>query len=428
MKPIFWQIKNHLEVKNHKLFFGKIDCQELAKKYGTPLYVYNFERVKENINRLKRAFEKVKLNFKIFYAEKANNSLALLKFLKNKVNGIDVASPFEIKLAQKAGFLPKDLMLTSPAIADKDLKEILAQEILINVDSFSQLKQVGRLKKYSQIGLRINPLIEVGAHSHIRSAGKFSKFGILPEKAIEATKRAKSYGLKVIGLHCMAGSNWLAKDLKNFEKITKIMAETAKKLQILTNLVYLNFGGGLGIPHQPKDKAFSEKDLLKYAKLIKKAIKESKVREARIEPGRFLIGDAGILLTKIIHLSQNEKPINVAILDAGYNIFQRPFIYGAYHHIVCCSKADFKKGKKYLLAGNLCEGGDVFNVSKRELREMPDLKEGEILAILNAGAYGFSMSSNFNLRERAAEVAIIKGKDKLIRKRENFEDLIKNQI
>jgi diaminopimelate decarboxylase len=417
-----------LEVKNHKLFFGKIDCQELAEKYGTPLYVYNFDRVTENIKRLKKAFEKANLNFKIFFAQKANNSLALLKFLKGKVEGIDTSSPFEIKLAKKAGFLPKEIILTSPAIEDKDLKEILEEKILINVDSFSQLEQIAKLKKDSQIGLRINPLIELGSHSHIRTGGKFSKFGILPEKAIEATKRAKSYRLKVIGLHCHAGSNWLAKDLKKFEKVTKVMAETAKKLQKLTNLLYLDFGGGLGIPHQPKDKAFSDNDLLKYAKLIKKAIKESKVKEARIEPGRFLIGDAGILLTKIIHLSQNEKPIKVAILDAGFNIFRRPFTYKAYHQLVCCSKAESPGKEKYLLAGNLCEGGDVFNVSKEELRPMPKLKEGEILAILNAGAYGSSMSCNFNLRERAAEVAIIKGKDKLIKKRESFEDLIKNQI
>lgn len=425
---MWWRIKNHLEVKNQRLYIGKIDCQELAEKYGTPLYVYNFDRVAENIERLKKAFQKAKLNFKILFAQKANNSLSLLKFLKDKIDGIDVASPFEVKLARRANFPSESLSLTSPAISDEDLKEILKEKILINVDSFSQLEQIGKFTKNYQIGIRVNPLVEIGAHSHIKTAGKYSKFGILPNKVLMAVKKAKEKQLKVIGLHCMAGSNWLAKSLKDFKKITQIMAEIAKKVQKFSNLIYLNFGGGLGIPYWPKDKPFSENDLLKYASLIKKAILSSKVKEARIEPGRFLVGDAGILLTKVIHLSQKEKPIKVAILDAGFNVLQRPFIYGAYHQIVVCSKANVEPTEKYLLAGNLCEGGDVFNTKKTELRPMPELKEGDILAILNAGAYGFSMSSQFNLRPRPAEVAIIKGKTKLIRKKENFQDTIKKQI
>ncbi|MDI6592080.1 MAG: hypothetical protein QME61_04110 [Patescibacteria group bacterium] len=278
------------------------------------------------------------------------------------------------------------------------------------------------------MGIRVNPLIEIGSHSHIRTGGKYSKFGIVPNKVIAAIKRAQNKGLKVIGLHCHAGSNWLAKDLITFKKVTEVMTKTAKKARKFTKLTYLDFGGGLGIPLWPDEKSFTTDQLTQYATIIKKAIKEAGVKEARIEPGRFLIGDTGILLTKIIHVSKGEKPINVAIVDAGFNVFGRPFIYGAYHQIIACSKANKTPIKKYMIGGNLCEGGDVFNTSKKELRPMPLLEENDILAIFNAGAYGFSMSSQFNLRLRPAEVAIINGKAKLIRKKEEYQDLLKNQI
>lgn len=425
---MWWEIPNHLEIKNGSLYLGNKSVIELARKYQTPLYVYNFDRVVTNIERLREAFEEAGLNIKIYYAAKANSSLALLKFLKNKVEGIDAASIYEAKLALEAGFNSNEIMVTMPALTEEDLKYLLKKKIKINIDSFSQIDKIGKIKNNVEIGIRINPLIEIGAHEHIRTAGRYSKFGIVANQVMKAVKRAKSKNLKVIGLHCHAGSNWLSKDLITFEKIAETLTRIGKKIKKFTNLTYLDFGGGLGIPQSPDQIPLNFKDLLEYARIIRKAINETGVKEARIEPGRFLIGDAGILLTKVVHLSRGEKPINVAICDAGFNIFCRPFIYGAYHQIVNCLKTKNPTLKKYLIAGNLCEGGDVFNKNKKELRLMPFLKENSILAILNAGAYGFSMSSQFNLRPRAAEVAILNGKDKLIRKRENYQDLIKNQL
>ncbi len=417
-----------IKIKNNQLYFGNIKAEELAKEFGTPLYVYDFEKVAQNIEKLKKAIKKAKANIKIYYAQKANSSLALLKFLKNKVDGVDTASPFEVETALKAGFSEREIMLTCPALTDKDLDYLAKKSIFINADSFSQIKKISKKKKIFQIGIRINPLIEIGAHSHIKTGGKYSKFGIIPPKAIEAVKLAKKEGLEVLGLHCHAGSNWLAKDLLVFEKIARVMTDVAKRVKKITNLNFLDFGGGIGIAHSPKERDFNQKELTSYAKIIKRATKEAGVFEARIEPGRFIIGNAGVLLTKVVHLSQGEKPIDVCILDAGFNIFARPFIYGAFHKILLSLKVKSKKFKKYLIGGNLCEGGDVFNTSKKELRKLPVLKEGDILAIFNAGAYGFSMSSQFNSRLRPAEIAILNGKVKLIRKRESFEDLIKNQI
>jgi diaminopimelate decarboxylase len=269
-------------------------------------------------------------------------------------------------------------------------------------------------------------LVEIGAHSHIVTGGKYSKFGIIPAKIIDAVKLAEKKNLKVIGLHCHAGSNWLAKDLKIFEKIAKIISNLANKVKKFTKLNYLDFGGGLGIPYLPKEEAFTLSDLIKYAKIIKNSLKETKIKEAKIEPGRFLVGDAGVLLTRVVNVSRGEKPIDVATVDSGFNVLCRPFVYGAYHEIVVCSKAKERATKKYQIAGNLCESGDVFNKNKEELRKLPILKEGDLLAILNVGAYGFSMSSQYNLRGRPAEVAILGGEIKLIRKREDYQDLIKD--
>jgi len=417
-----------MTIKNNQLYLGKIKVAELAEKFGTPLYVYDFDQVVTNIEKLKGAFKKIGLKIKIYYAVKANSSLALLHFLKNKVDGIDAASPYEVKIALEAGFDSNNIMVTTPTLTEEDLNYLMRKKILINADSFSQIDKIAKIEKSFQIGIRINPLIEIGSHSHIRTGGKHSKFGIIPEKVIKGIKIAKGKGLEVIGLHCHAGSNWLAKDLPIFRKIAKVITETAKMAGKFKKLTYLDFGGGLGIPLSPGEKSFTQNQLVQYAKIIKKSIKDAKIKEARIEPGRFLIGNAGVLLTKVVHLAQGEKPIDVAIVDAGFNIFSRPFIYGAYHRIIACSKANQALIKKYMIGGNLCEGGDVFNVNKKELRSMPLLEENDLLAVLNAGAYGFSMSSQFNLRPRPAEVSIINSKAKLIRKRENYQDLIKNQI
>lgn len=417
-----------MNIKNNQIYLGEIKVRELAEKYKTPLYVYDFDQIVDNIERLKRAFKQAKLKIKIYYAAKANSSLALLRFLRDKVEGIDAASPNEVKIALAAGFNPNQIMITAPTLTKEDLEYLLSKNIIINVDSFSQIEQIAKMVNSYRIGIRINPLIAIGTHQHIRTGGKYSKFGMMPTKAIEAIKMAKSKGLKVNGLHCHAGSNWLAKELVIFKKIAEIMTKTAQKVRKFTKLTYLDFGGGLGIPLRPNEKSFSINQLLQYATIIKKLVDKAKVKEARIEPGRFLIGNAGILLTKVVHLSRGEKPINVAMVDAGFNIFGRPFIYGAYHKIIVCSKPNQAPAKKYMIGGNLCVGGDVFNISKKELRPMPLLEEGDLLAILNAGAYGFAMSSQFNLRPRPAEIAIINNKVRLIRKRESYKDLIKLQI
>ncbi len=419
-----------MKIKNNQIYFGEIKAEELVEKFGSPLYVYDFDQIANNIERLKRAFKIVGLKIKIYYATKANSSLALLRFLKDKIEGIDASSPYEARISLEAGFSPHRIMITAPALTIEDLGYLLRKNIGINIDSFSQIDQIAKIVNFYRIGIRVNPLIEIGSHQHIRTGGKYSKFGIMPIKVTEAIKRAKNKGLEVNGLHCHAGSNWLAKDLITFKKITEVMTKTAQKAGKFTKLTYLDFGGGLGIPLKPKEKNFTTNQLVQYANIIKKSINKVKVKEARIEPGRFLIGDVGVLLTKVVHISKGEKPINVVIVDAGFNVFGRPFLYGAYHQIIVTTKANINKFhlKKYMIAGNLCESGDVFNASKKELRIMPILEENDILAILNTGAYGFSMSSQFNLRLRPAEVAIINGKDKLIRKKEDYQDLIKNQI
>jgi diaminopimelate decarboxylase len=235
-----------IKIKGNQLYLRKFKAEDLAKEFGTPLYVYDFEKIAFNLERLKEAIKRAKANIKIYYATKANSSFALLNFLKGKVDGIDAASPFEVKLALDARFKKEKIMVTCPALKDEELNFILRNEILINADSFSQIEQIGKLTKFYKIGLRVNPLVEIGAHSHIVTGGKYSKFGIIPAKVIKAVKLAEKKNLKVIGLHCHAGSNWLAKDLKIFEKIAKIISNLANKVKKFTKLNYLDFVGGLG--------------------------------------------------------------------------------------------------------------------------------------------------------------------------------------
>ncbi len=421
---MWWEISKHLEVKKHELFIGGIATTSLTEEYGTPLYIYNFDRVTENIARIRKAFSSADIDIKIYYATKANPSLALLKFLIDKVDGIDAASPNEMKATLQAGFSSSRIMLTAPGLSNGDLREIIKKKIIINLDSFSQLEKLARLIKDYPISFRLNPTKGAGLHKHVITAGKYVKFGIKEEKIIRAYKKALELGLRPVGLQEHIGSGWLGKDVKLFLDTVRKLVKIAKEVNNFTKLKFLDFGGGPGVPYKKQDKIFP---LSEYARGIAKETKSLET-EIRIEPGRYLVGDSGILLMKVEHISEKEKYVPVATVNAGFNVFRRPFTYGAYHEIVACSKADAKTEKGYMIAGNLCESGDVFNESREKLRRMPALQEGEILALLNAGAYGFAMSSQFNLRLRPAEVAIVNGKVKLIRKRENYKDWKRNQL
>lgn len=433
---MWWEIKNHLEIKNGKLYFAGLSCLELAKKYGTPLYLLNIERVKENYLRLFDAFSKagLKRKLKIHYSLKANSSFHILKLIKSLNGCLDAVSPFEVLLGRLAGFLKEEILFTGTNVSDEDMVEV-GDKAKINIDSLSQLKRYAKLvEKYKfnpKISIRINPGKGAGHIPECITAGEDAKYGIPEHQAFYAFKEAIKLGLIPVGIHQHIGSQILAEDLKIFfssaRKILDIAGKLKDKLKI--SFEFIDFGGGIGIPYKKTDKAI---EINFFAKELTKIVEE-KAEEYRLgdfdlylEPGRYIVGDAEILLVKVVDVS--EKYIPELGVDAGFNILDRPARYKTYHEIVNVNRAGERPRKEYRISGNLCESGDVFTEGKTKLRKLPITKEGDILAILNAGAYGTVMSSNYNLRPRAAEIMIRNKKTKLIRRRESFKDLIRTQI
>jgi len=431
---MWWKILNHLEVKENKLYIANKNCISLAKKYGTPLYVLNADRVKENYFHLLEAIQKnLKREFKIFFSAKANSSMALLKILEKLGSCTDAVSPFEVLSAKLAGFDRKRILFTGTSVSNEDMI-LAAKYARINIDSFSQLERYANLvKKYKfnpKISIRINPEKGVGFISECITAGKDAKYGIPKSKALAAFKRALKLGLKPIGIHQHIGSGILGKNafvfLKAAKEILILAGEIKRKLGI--DFEFIDLGGGLGIPYRENQRKI---EIEEFGKRLGKLI-ESKAKKYQLsnfalhsEPGRYIVGDAEILLVKVIDVS--KKYINELGVDAGFNVLDRPARYKAYHEIVNANRVGGVK-KLYRVSGNLCESGDVFTESKHHLRRLPITKEKEILAILNAGAYGYTMASNYNLRPRPREIMIEKGKIRIIRERENFKDLIKKQI
>ncbi len=289
------------------------------------------------------------------------------------------------------------------------------------------------VKKFNldpRISIRVNPEIGAGFTSDCITAGKAVKFGIPTPMVKNAYAQALRLGLIPIGIHQHIGSGILAKDLRIFlqaaEKILDIVAELKNDLKI--KLSFVDIGGGLGIPYRRKDKPLAIENFAKKlagvieAKVVKHNLGDF---ELYLEPGRYIVGDAEVLLVKAVDVS--KKYVNQIGVDAGFNILDRPARYKTYHEIVNATRVKPAK-VLYQICGNLCESGDVFTESKYHLRRLPLTKEGDILAILNAGAYGYTMSSNYNLRPRAKEIMIDKNKIKVIRNEEKFEDLIRNQI
>jgi len=406
---------------------GNSDLVELADEYGTPLYVIDENRIRENYKRAYDAFTKYYSDFKILYACKANTNLSVMRILEELGSSIDAVSPGEVYTSLKTGFSPDRILFTGNNVTNDELKYIDETGVRINVDSISQLKRLAKIvnPKGYKISFRVNPNVGAGHHDHCITGGELSKFGIKENEAVEAYNLAKDLGFNPIGMHSHIGSGIL--DPAPFKLATNVLmniaGEVASKADI--DFEFLDLGGGLGIPYEPEENLL---DIDNFAKEIT-GIFKSKSEEfglgkpdMYIEPGRYLVGDASYLLTRVNTVKNSyRKFIGV---DAGFNTLLRPTMYGSYHHILVANKANEKPKEKVDVAGNVCESGDLF---ARD-RQLPEIEEGDILAILNTGAYAFSMSSQYNSRPRPAEILVKDGKAEIIRKLETYEDLFRNQI
>lgn len=417
-------LREPLENRRGTLYIDDVSTVDLLK-YDTPLYVISETRIRDNFRRVHEALTQNYKKIRIYYACKANTNISVLKILESEGAYIDAVSPGEVFLALKAGFSIDRILYTGTSVRDDELHNLAKTGISINVDSTSQLRRLLKHGKPEILSFRINPEIGAGHHDHCITAGKNAKFGIWEQQAARAYGVAKKAGVKRFGMHMHIGSGIL--DTEPFALALDKLLSIAKMVhdQAGVDFEFLDMGGGLGVPYRPDE---PDLDLACFSdillSLFKKRVAEYGLGEPVfcIEPGRYLVADASILLTTVNTIK--ETPFKKYIgVDAGFNTLVRPTMYGSYHHIVVANKLDAPEKEVYDVAGPICESGDLL----AKERKLPEINEGDVLAVLNAGAYGFAMSSQYNSRPRAAEVLVKKGKTALARGREKNEDLARNQ-
>ena len=408
------------------LTIGGSDVTELADQYKTPLYVIDEERIKNNYKRLNEAFSSQYSDFKIFYACKANTNLAVMKILENQGSGIDAVSPGEIYTSLLAGFEPSRILYTGNNVTDEELKFAVESGVRINLDSISQLKRLSKIPETEgmEISFRVNPMVGAGHHDHCITGGPLSKFGVKEEEAVDVYRMAIDLGFKPVGIHTHIGSGIL--DPEPFMLAVRTLMDIAGRVKEKADVKFdfIDFGGGIGIPYTPDERKLDIKNFAeKIVNLYNDKLSEYGLGKPSmcIEPGRYLVGDASILLTRVNTIKESYRKF--AGVDAGFNTLLRPTMYGSYHHIVLAEKPLAEPTQTIDIAGDVCESGDLF---ARD-RSMPEVKEGDLLAILNAGAYAFSMSSQYNSRPKAAEILVSKDETSIIRERETFADLLIKQ-
>jgi diaminopimelate decarboxylase len=400
-----------------------ISCEDLVQEFGSPLYVYNGDIFREKFNLLKNAFDYPKVN--IYYACKSNTNINVMKIFRELGSKIDTVSPGEIFVALKAGFGPEDLLYTPNNPTLDELKYASDRNVMVTAGSLEVMKQYARLNGRKDICVRVNPDIGFGHHNHCITGGPGSKFGIYFNQMDEAISLAASLGLEIKGIHAHIGSGILKVD--QFIEAMDMVLKSAGKIN---DLDFVDFGGGIGVPYRPEEAPF---DLEAFGIKASEFMMDfsdgyGSQLEFNFEPGKYLTAEAGYLL--ITATNKKETPSYRFVgTDSGFNHLIRPILYGSYHHILNCSNPEGEP-EDVLIAGNICESGDLFTTSPDgpQPRKMPEVRIGDILAITNAGSYGFAMSSNYNSRPRPAEVLVEDGKARLIRKRETFEDLIRNEI
>jgi diaminopimelate decarboxylase len=410
-----------MEVRNNRLYIGGISARELIEKFKSPLYVYVEETIRRRAEELKNAISYQNKDIK--YACKANTNIAVMKILRDEGMGIDAVSPGEIYAAFKAGFTPDQILFTTNNVHWEEIEYAVSQNILVNLDSLSQLKLFGKRYPGKEICMRINPNVGAGHHDHVITGGPESKFGVNYALVSEIKKITRDSGLRVIGIHQHIGSGILDPDM--FIRAMDVLLEVCV---VFDDLLFIDFGGGLGVPYTEEENRLDIGLLGKNITEDFKAFCGSYGKELKlvIEPGRYFVAESGFLLATVTAVKQGERHKFVGI-DTGFNHLMRPAMYGSYHPIVNADNVE-GDGVSQTIAGYLCESGDTFTRDQSGIvdRQLPLFREGDIISIGNAGAYGYSMASFYNSRPRPAEVVISGGKAKLVRKRESVEDLFRN--
>src|SRR5208283_957315 len=419
------KLREPLEDRKGNLFFEGVSVKELAEKYDTSLYVVSEKRIRDNYNRIYDALVRNYKYVRVYYAAKANSNLTVLKILQSQGAYLDTVSPGEVLMGLISGYTQDRIMFTGTSVRNDELKVLADANITVNVDSQSELDRLLKIAVPPTLSVRVNPEIGAGHHSHCITAGPGSKFGLTEENALKAYATAKKARVERFGIHMHIGSGIL--DVEPYVLAVDKLLSIAKRVhdEIGIDFEFIDIGGGFGVPYKPEDQEF---DLAKFASKVVAPFK-GKVAEYGlgkpflcIEPGRYLVCDASILLTTVntVKVTPSKKFVEV---DAGFNTLVRPTMYGSYHPILVSNKLALADKETFDVVGPICESGDALAKD----RELPVIEECDILAVLNAGAYGFSMSSQYNARPRAAEVLIRQGKSVVIREREQLDNLTANQ-
>lgn len=389
----------------------------LVEKYGSPLYVYNVDKIETQFNRICTAFSQVK-SLKINYAVKANSNISILKYFKTLKAGIDTVSIQEVQLGLAAGFLPEDIIYTPNGVSLQEIEKVAELGVQINIDNLSILEQFGHHYPKIPVCLRINPHIMAGGNRNISVGHIDSKFGISIHQVPLIKRIVENTGMHINGIHMHTGSDIL--DIDVFLAATEILFNTAKEFN---DLDFIDFGSGFKVPYKEGDISTNIEELgEKLSTRFNEFCEEyGKNLTLMFEPGKFLVSDAGYFLANVNVVKQTTSTVFAGV-DSGFNHLIRPMFYNSYHNISNISNPNGRV-RYYSVVGYICET-DTFGSNRR----ISEIREGDTLCFNNAGAYCFTMASNYNSRYRPAEVMVFKGKDYLIRKEENFEDLVRNQV
>ena len=408
---------NFIRLKKYSLCVENLTAHKLAKKYRTPFYCYSLSQLKSNYQLFNKAFKDI--NPIICFALKSNSNIFLLKELKKMGAGADVVSIGELMKSKKAGINSRKIVFSGVGKTEEEIKMAINQKVLlINVESESELDLINRIsKKISKkisIGIRLNPNIAGKTHKKISTGGKNEKFGLDNNEFIFLCKKIKAMkNLSLDGISVHIGSQITS--VKPFGKVLSVINKIIKKTKI--NFKYIDLGGGMGISYSKKEKQIN---LNQYANLVKKFIK-NKNSKIIFEPGRFIVGNTAILISQITYIKKHNRKYFI-ILDVGMNNFMRPALYNANHNIIPLKKIKKSFNKPVEFVGPVCESSDTFSQQKK----FSQIKEGDYVALTNVGAYGMSLSSNYNTRPTIAEILVNGFKHKIIRKRQSLKNLVNN--
>jgi len=395
-------------------WLGPRRARRLSERFGTPLYVYSAPVLRNRCRALLRAFPGVGLR----YAMKANSNPTLLRMVRSMGLGVDTVSPWEVQLALECGFRKAEMIYSGNNPSDDDLRAVHRAGVLINLDSLSSLHRYGRMFRGARVSLRVNLEVGGGHHPHVITSGPDSKFGLAPEDLPEAKAIAARHGMRIVGLHQHIGSGIFDPQLF-LDALDPLLAFS----EALPDLEVLDAGGGFGVPYRPEESPLDLAALGSRVTTRFRAMQKGRKKPLQflLEPGRYVVAEAGALLTQVTTLKRTRDRVFIGV-DSGMHHLIRPALYQSYHPVSMVPERDGAALRSFIV-GPICESGDVL----AEERMIPMPEEGDLAIVGNAGAYGFAMASHYNLRARPAEVLIDNGKVTVIRARENYRDVIRRR-